>query len=228
VPETADGVVVGEDGVARCWWGDSDPLYRDYHDHEWGRPVIDDRRMFEKICLEAFQSGLSWLIILRKRENFRRAFQDFDPEAVAGFNEATIDELMANPGIVRNRPKILATVNNARRCLEVVDEFGSLAAYVWSFEPDVSSRPKVVDRATLMTLSTSPESVAMSKDLRKRGWAFVGPTTLYAMMQSNGIVNDHLAGCQVRAEVERERAARQRGKIDDHYESAKRGANNSV
>jgi len=207
VPEAADGVVVGEDGVVRCWWGDSDPLYRGYHDQEWGRPVVDDRRMFEKICLEGFQSGLSWVTILRKRENFRRAFDGFDPEAVARFDEAAINRLMADAGIVRNRSKIEATVNNARRCLEVVDEFGSLAAYVWSYEPDVSSRPKVMDRATLLTLVTSPESVAMSRDLRNRGWAFVGPTTLYAMMQSNGIVNDHLAGCQVRREVERERAA---------------------
>jgi len=207
MPKIAEGIVVGEDGVARCWWGDSDPLFRGYHDHEWGRPVVDDRRMFEKICLEAFQSGLSWLTILRKRENFRRAFKGFDPEAVARFDEATIDRLMADPGIVRNRPKILATVNNARRCLEIIDEFGSLAAYVWSFEPGTGSRPKIIDRATLLTLGSSPESAAMSKDLRKRGWAFVGPTTLYAMMQSNGIVNDHLVGCQVRADVERERAA---------------------
>jgi DNA-3-methyladenine glycosylase I len=204
----ADGVVVGEDGIARCWWGDSDPLNRDYHDHEWGRPVVDDRRMFEKISLEAFQSGLSWLTILRKRDNFRRAFEGFDPEAVARFDEAAVNRLMTDAGIVRNRAKILATINNARRCLEVIDEFGSLAAYVWSFEPDARSRPKLVDRAALMALATSPESVAMSKDLRKRGWAFVGPTTLYAMMQSNGIVNDHLAGCFARPEVERERAAK--------------------
>jgi DNA-3-methyladenine glycosylase I len=210
MPEPVDGVLRGEDGVARCWWADSDPLFRGYHDGEWGRPVVDDRRMFEKICLEAFQSGLSWLTILRKRENFRRAFEGFEPEAVARFDEARINRLMADPGIVRNRPKILATVNNARRCLEAVAEFGSLSAHLWSFEPDVSSRPPVMDRATLMTLSTSPESVAMSKDLRRRGWAFVGPTTLYAMMQSNGIVNDHLAGCHVRAEVESERAGLRR------------------
>jgi DNA-3-methyladenine glycosylase I len=208
--EAAEGVVFGEDGVARCWWADSDPLYRAYHDGEWGRPVVDDRRMFEKICLEAFQSGLSWLTILRKRENFRRAFEGFEPEAVARFDQARIDRLMADPGIVRNRPKILAAVNNARRCLEVADEFGSLAAHLWSFEPDPESRPKVMDRATLLTLGTSPESRAMSKDLRRRGWAFVGPTTLYAMMQSNGIVNDHLAGCAAQAEVERERAALRR------------------
>jgi DNA-3-methyladenine glycosylase I len=206
VAEPADGIAVGEDGVARCWWADEDPLLRGYHDKEWGRPVTDDRRMFEKICLEGFQSGLSWLTILRKRENFRRAFEGFDPEAVARFDEGRIGRLMADPGIVRNRSKILATVNNARRCLEVVDEFGSLAAYVWSFEPDAGSRPKVMDRATLKTLATSPESAAMSKDLRKRGWAFVGPTTLYAMMQSNGIVNDHLAGCAAGVEVERERS----------------------
>ena len=203
-------MVVGEDGVARCWWAGSDPLLRGYHDGEWGRPVFDDRRMFEKICLEAFQSGLSWLTILRKRENFRRAFEGFDPDAVARFDEARITRLMSDPGIVRNRSKILATVNNARRCLELVDQVGSLAAHLWSFEPDLSSRPKVMDRATLMTLATSPESVAMSKDLRLRGWAFVGPTTLYAMMQSNGIVNDHLSGCRVGAEVERERAALRR------------------
>ena len=201
-----DGLVIGEDGLARCWWSEGDPLNRAYHDTEWGRPVADDRRLFEKFCLEGFQSGLSWLTILRKRPNFRRAFADFDTTVIAGFDEADIDRLMADTGIVRNRPKIEATINNARRYPRLVDEFGSFAAYVWRYEPDPGGRPAVMDRPALLDPSTSPESVALSKDLRKRGWAFVGPTTAYAAMQSMGLVNDHLGGCHVRDEVEGERA----------------------
>jgi DNA-3-methyladenine glycosylase I len=203
----AAGVTIGEDGTARCWWAGSDPLYLDYHDSEWGRPVADDRRLFEKLCLEGFQAGLSWLTILRKRDNFRRAFNSFDIEAVASFDTAAVERLMTNAGIVRNRAKIEATVNNARRCTELLDEFGSFAAYVWRFEPDPRSRPAVLDRASLVEMSTSPESKAMSKDLRRRGWAFVGPTTAYAFMQAMGLVDDHLDACDLRAEVERERRA---------------------
>jgi DNA-3-methyladenine glycosylase I len=202
----ADGIAIGEDGLARCWWADGDPLNRAYHDTEWGRPVSDDRRLFEKLCLEGFQSGLSWLTILRKRPDFRRAFRDFDLPAVAAFDDADVERLMQDTGIVRNRAKIAATINNARRYPELVAEFGSLAAYLWRYEPDPGSRPDVVDRAALTAVSVSPESVAMSKDLRKRGWAFVGPTTAYAAMQALGLVNDHLVGCHIYEVIEAERA----------------------
>ena len=202
-----EGIRIGADGRPRCWWPGDDPLYVAYHDDEWGRPVDDDRRLFEKLCLEGFQSGLSWLTILRKRPNFRRAFAGFDPVAVADFGEGDVERLMADAGIVRNRAKILATINNAQRYPELVAETGSLAAYLWSFEPDATTRPQALDHATLMTFGVSPESKALSRDLRRRGWAFVGPTTAYAAMEAMGIVNDHLDGCWVRPEVERARAA---------------------
>src|SRR3954463_8495743 len=189
-------VVVGDDGIARCWWGAGDALYRSYHDLEWGRPVSDDTRLFEKLCLEGFQSGLSWLTILRKRENFRRAFKGFDVDAVTRFNARTIDRLLQDAGIVRNRAKIEATINNAKRSRDLRTEFGSLAVYVWGFEPKEEA-PQ--DQAT-----------AMSKDLKRRGWAFVGPTTVFSFMQAMGLVNDHLAGCDAHAEVERLRATFQR------------------
>ena len=201
-----NGLEVGEDGLARCWWSAGDPLLLTYHDREWGRPVADDRRLFEKICLEGFQSGLSWLTILRKRSNFRSAFRDFDPETIAGFDDADIDRLMSDTGIVRNRAKIEATVNNAGRYPAVVAAFGSFAAYLWRYEPDPAGRPAVMDHPTLMATSVSAESIAMSKDLRKRGWAFVGPTTAYAAMEAIGLVNDHLGGCHVRDAVEEVRA----------------------
>ena len=200
-----DGVVVGDDGLARCWWGAGDPLYRRYHDDEWGRPVADDRRLFEKLCLEGFQAGLSWLTILRKREHFRQVFAGFDPPAVARFGDREVERLLADPGIVRNRAKIEATINNARRHAELAAEFGSLAAYVWRFEPAPSARPAVLDQAALMGLGRTPESTAMSKDLRRRGWSFVGPTTVYAFMEAMGLVNDHLEGCDRRLPVEGER-----------------------
>jgi DNA-3-methyladenine glycosylase I len=201
------GILVGEGGVARCWWGAGDPLYGQYHDTEWGRPVADDRRLFEKLCLEGFQAGLSWITILRKRDNFRSAFDDFDVQRVADFDTHRIEQLMADTGIVRNRAKILATINNARRCIELCDEFASLAAYVWRFEPDAASRPPVLDHAALTQIGPSREAIALSKDLRRRGWAFVGPTTVYSFMQAMGLVNDHLEGCDFRAEAERARAA---------------------
>ncbi len=194
------GVSIGPDGVARCWWGDSDDLRR-YHDTEWGRPVADDRRLFEKLSLEGFMSGLSWLTILRKRENFRAAFHGFDPSAIARFTTRDVARLMGDEGIVRNRAKIEATINNARRLGDLVDEFGSFAAYAWRFEP--KHRKRLLEQAELTALSTTPESVAMSKDLRKRGWGFVGPTTVYSFMQAMGIVNDHLRGCAAGVEVER-------------------------
>ena len=195
------GVVRGEDGVARCWWPGDDPLYRRYHDREWGRPVRGDRRLFEKLCLEGFQAGLSWLTILRKRESFRAAFADFDPEVVARFTARDVARLMRDASIVRNRAKILATINNARRYLELVAETRTLAAYARRFEP--ASRRGRLDQATLRTLTHTVESVALSKDLRRRCWSFVGPTTVYAFMQAVGIVNDHLQGCAMREEVER-------------------------
>ena len=205
-PPVSDGIRIGADERPRCWWAGDDALYAAYHDDEWGRPVANDRRLFEKLCLEGFQSGLSWLTILRKRENFRRAFAGFDPVAIADFGEHDVERLMGDAGIVRNRAKILATINNARRYPELVAETGSLAAYLWSFEPDPASRPTALDYATLLGFASSAESKAMSRDLRRRGWAFVGPTTAYAAMEAMGIVNDHLDGCWVRPEVERLRA----------------------
>ncbi len=198
---TPPGVSIGPDGVARCWWGDSDELYRAYHDTEWGRPVSDDRRLFEKLSLEGFMSGLSWLTILRKRENFRAAFHGFDVSAIARFTTRDVARLMGDAGIVRNRAKIEATINNARRLGDLVEEFGTFAAYAWRFEP--KPRRKLLDQEALIALGTSPEAVAMSKDLRKRGWGFVGPTTVYSFMQAMGLVNDHLRGCAAGVEVER-------------------------
>ncbi len=205
-----DGVIVGDDDVPRCWWGAGDELYRRYHDTEWGHPVADDRRLFEKLCLEGFQSGLSWLTILRKRENFRRAFADFDIEALSAFGSAEVARLLADAGIVRHRGKIEATINNARRCAELRDEFGSLAAYAWGYEPDPATRPAVLHRDALLAMTSSAESVAMSTDLRRRGWSFVGPITVYSFMEAMGLVNDHLTGCHRREPIEAERLAFER------------------
>ena len=202
-----DRLVRGEDGKARCFWGASTPDYAAYHDREWGRPVTDDTRLFEKICLEGFQSGLSWLTILRKRENFRSAFAGFDFAEVARFGARDVNRLLKDAGIVRHRGKIESTINNAQRALELVKERGSLAAYFWSFEPAPKSRPKTLDWEALRALSKTPESIALSKDLKKRGWSFVGPTTVYAFMQAMGLVNDHIEGCHCRREIERERKA---------------------
>jgi DNA-3-methyladenine glycosylase I len=184
--------------VARCWWCGSDALYCAYHDSEWGFPVGDDQRLFEKICLEGFQAGLSWLTILRKRENFRRAFRGFDPEAVARFNTRSVERLVRDPGIVRHRGKIESAIQNARRALALREECGSLAAYFWSFEPESRARPRRVTRKALASLTESDASRAMSRDLKSRGWSFVGPTTLYAFMQAMGLVNDHLEDCASR------------------------------
>ncbi len=184
-------VVVGEDGVARCRWGDSTPEYRVYHDAEWGFPVGDDTRLFEKLSLEGFQAGLSWLTILRKREAFRRAFAGFDVERIARFGDADSARLMGDQEIVRNRAKIEAVINNARRALEIIESEGSLAHYVWSFE-------------------ASPDGKALAGDLKRRGWRFVGPTTVYAFMQAMGLVNDHAEGCDTRPKVEAARNKFQR------------------
>ena len=200
------GLVTGTDGKARCWWHGNLGDYLAYHDTEWGRPVADDRRLFEKICLEGFQSGLSWLTILRKRENFRAAFAAFDFGEIARFGDRDVERLLQDAGIVRHRGKIVSTINNARRAIEMVDSEGSLAAYFWEWEPRPEDRPDRVDFDTLRQLGKTDVSTALSKDLKKRGWSFVGPTTVYAFMQAMGLVNDHIEGCWCRSEVEAERA----------------------
>ncbi|MEO7940904.1 MAG: DNA-3-methyladenine glycosylase I [Burkholderiaceae bacterium] len=196
-----DGLFADDQQVARCSWCQATPTYRNYHDAEWGFPVADDRRLFEKICLEGFQSGLSWLTILNKRDAFRRGFANFDIEALARFGEEEVARLLLDAGIVRHRGKIASTINNARRAIALRDECGSLAAYFWRWEPDPATRPASITRETLRTITTSPESVALSKDLKKRGWTFVGPTTVYAFMQAMGLVNDHVQGCATRDRV---------------------------
>ena len=206
-PAGRPALPVDDDGLARCPWGRAPDIYRAYHDTEWGRPVVDDRRLFEKLCLEGFQAGLSWLTILRKREAFRAAFEGFDPALVARFTEHDVDRLVADAGIVRHRGKITSTVNNAQRYAELVAERGSLAAHVWSFEPAPRDRPRRVTQEWLAAHPTSPVSVALSRDLKRRGWTFVGPTTVYAFLQAMGLVDDHLEGCHVRADVEQLRAA---------------------
>jgi DNA-3-methyladenine glycosylase I len=195
----------GADGRVRCFWSGSDPLYQRYHDREWGRPVRNDVRLFEKLSLEGFQSGLSWLTILRKRENFRAAFRAFDIEAVAAFKARDVNRLLRDAGIVRHRGKIESTINNARRALELRQEFGSLARFYWSHEPQPDERPKTLDLETLRTMGQTEASRRLSKELKRRGFSFVGPTTAYAFMQAMGLVNDHLEGCEFRAEVEAQR-----------------------
>ncbi|MEM9464753.1 MAG: DNA-3-methyladenine glycosylase I [Actinomycetota bacterium] len=196
--------LIGDDGVARCWWAGSAEDYIEYHDTEWGRPVVDDVRLFEKICLEGFQSGLAWITILRKRENFRAAFDGFDFRIVAGYGDDDVARLLDDAGIVRHQGKIRSTINNARRAIELVDDAGSLAAYFWSWEPTGAE----ADRTGAWEIqATTPTSTALARDLKKRGWTFVGPTTVYAFMQAMGLVNDHLNGCAVRDECEAERAA---------------------
>jgi DNA-3-methyladenine glycosylase I len=196
------GLFEADDGLLRCAWCQASPTYRHYHDTEWGWPVTDDRRLFEKLCLEGFQAGLSWLTILNKREAFRRGFANFEAEHIARFKEADVLRLLADAGIVRHRGKIESTINNAKRVLELRAEFGSLHAYAQQYRAAPAARPKRLTLVALKALSTSPESVAMSKDLKKRGWSFVGPTTVYAFMQAMGLVNDHLDGCHVRAGIE--------------------------
>jgi DNA-3-methyladenine glycosylase I len=192
----SDGLVISEDGVTRCFWGGGDhDDYRHYHDTEWGVPMRDDHRLFEKLCLEGFQAGLSWLTILRKRENFRRAFAGFDPAAVAAFGPDDVERLLGDAGIVRHRGKIASAINNAQCTLDVIDEAGSFADYVWSFEPPPSERPSVVTYEWLMANAVTPASTRLARDLKRRGFTFVGPTTVYAFMQAMGLVNDHIDGC---------------------------------
>ena len=193
--------IAGPDGKPRCGWCGSVPEFFPYHDAEWGFPVDDDRRLFEKLSLEGFQSGLSWRTILNKRENFRAAFHGFDFDRVARFTQRDVARLLEDAGIVRHRGKIEAVINNAKRAQEMVKAEGSLAAYIWRYEPDPSEIAKP------QTLTTSPQSVALSKDLKKLGWKFVGPTTVFAFMQAMGLINDHVEGCTIRAKVERARRA---------------------
>lgn len=193
--------IAGPDGKPRCAWCAAAPEFFAYHDEEWGYPVGDDHRLFEKLCLEGFQSGLSWRTILAKRENFRAAFKDFDFDKIARFTARDVDRLLRDDGIVRHRGKIEAVVNNARRAREMVAQEGSLAAFLWSYEPDPTSLGQP------QTASTSPESVALSKELKKRGWKFVGPTTVYAFMQAMGLINDHAEGCALRAKAAKARKA---------------------
>ena len=204
------GLFEAPDGQLRCHWCASTPTYQAYHDGEWGFPVTDERRLFEKLCLEGFQAGLSWLTILNKREAFRRGFAQFDAQRLARFGEKDVARLLADEGIVRHRGKIESAINNAKRALELREEFGSLAAYAWRYEPDAASRPKRITHEALRAMTTSPEAVAMSKDLKKRGWSFVGPTTVYAFMQAMGLVNDHIEGCHAREPALKARVALER------------------
>lgn len=191
--------ITGPDGQERCRWCDAAPDFFDYHDTEWGFPVSDDHRLFEKLCLEGFQSGLSWRMILAKRENFRAAFHDFDFDRIARYTQRDINRLLKDEGIVRHRGKIEAVINNARRAQDLVEQEGSLAAFIWRYEPDAKQL------AEPQSVSTSAESIALSKDLKKLGWKFVGPTTVYAFMQAMGLINDHVGDCVIRAKVENAR-----------------------
>ncbi len=216
----AEGLVRNEDGVVRCWWGGAERIgvgarinpgtdavsLRAYHDDEWGMPVTDDVRLFEKLVLEGFQSGLSWLTILRKREAFRRAFAGFDFRRVARFDERDVERLLDDASIVRHRGKIESTIANARRAIELVEAEGSLAAFVWSYEPEPSTRPARMTHAALRELAHTDASRTLAKELKRRGWTFVGPTTVYAFMQAMGLVDDHLEGCAARPRVEAARA----------------------
>lgn len=197
--------MTGPDGQRRCRWCLAAPEFLAYHDKEWGFPVDDDRRLFEKLCLEGFQSGLSWRTILAKRENFRAAFDGFDFNRIAAFTETDVERLLQDDGIVRHRGKIAAVINNARRAQELVKQNGSLAAYVWRFEPRVEKL--VEELAAPQTASISAASIALSKELKRRGWSFVGPTTVHAFMQAMGLINDHADGCVVREEAAHARAA---------------------
>ena len=188
--------VLGPDGKRRCRWSDAAPEFIAYHDTEWGFPVSDDQRLFEKLSLEGFQSGLSWRTILAKRENFREAFHGFDLERVARYSARDVERLLANAGIVRHRGKIEAVINNARRARELVKREGSLAAFLWRYEP------KAAELGPPQAATTSAASIALSKELKKQGWAFVGPTTVYSFMQAMGLINDHVADCALRAKVE--------------------------
>ena len=212
-----DGLPAGlarrADGTPVCWWGEGHEDYAAYHDWEWGMPVLDDVSLYEKMCLEGFQSGLSWLTILRKRTHFRTAFSGFDFEQVASFGAGDVERLLGDAGIVRHRGKIEATINNARAAIDTVEAHGSLATFFWSFEPEPAARPAQIDHVTVVDMATTVESTAMSRALKKLGWRFVGPTTCYALMQAAGIVNDHLDGCHRRQKIEEMRSLVMRQQI---------------
>lgn len=195
----SSGLFTDDADRSRCTWCQATAFYQNYHDAEWGFPVQDERRLFEKICLEGFQAGLSWLTILNKRENFRAAFANFEADQVSSFDANDVKRLLSDAGIVRHAGKIASTINNAKRVLELRREFGSLGAYVWRLEPHAASRPQHITHETLKTFTTSSASTGLSTDLKKRGWTFVGPTTMYAFMQAMGLVNDHIEGCHSRA-----------------------------
>ncbi|MGB8329166.1 MAG: DNA-3-methyladenine glycosylase I [Polyangiales bacterium] len=203
MPRLSKGLVRGDDGLPRCWWCASAADYAGYHDEEWGWPVHDDVRLFEKICLEGFQSGLSWLTILRKRQSFRSAFAGFDYHRIARFNQRSVERLLGDASIVRHRGKIESTINNARRAVELEEEFGSLSSFFWERVPPENERPRTMTHSALMKLTQTQASTALSKELKSRGWSFVGPTTIYAFMQAMGLVNDHLVGCFVRERISR-------------------------
>ena len=202
--ELVDGLVRGSDGVVRCWWADGDELYRRYHDEEWGVPIGDDGTLFELLCLEGFQAGLSWITILRKRDALRRAFAGFDPEVVASFRPADVERLLVDASIIRNRAKVEATVGNARAALRM--PAGELGRLVWDGEPLAADRPATMDAAAVRSLVSTSESNALSAALKGRGFRFVGPTTVYAFMQSAGVVNDHVEGCPRRNACQSARA----------------------
>ncbi len=200
--ENHPDTVTGQDGLNRCWWAGLDPEYQRYHDEEWGRPVHDDQKLFEKLCLEGFQAGLSWLTILKKRKAFRTAFDHFDPVIMANYNQDKIKELLDNASIIMNKAKINACIANARILPDIIKTYGSFSSYVWSFKPKPDERPKMKDRKTLHALSSVPSSHALSRDLKKKGFKFVGPTIIYAFMQSVGMINDHVTTCHCHDEVE--------------------------
>jgi len=204
VAETDSGLILDGQGVPRCFW---QPAMPHYHDHEWGRPVSDDRRLYEKICLEGFQAGMAWITILRKREAFREAFDDFDFARVARYTDRDVERLMGNAGIVRNRAKIVSAINNARCALALADEAGSLSGWLWKHEPSAQERPATVDRHYWDNNPTSAASTTLSRALKRRGWTFVGPTTIHAFMQAVGMVNEHMNGCVCHQEIAAARGA---------------------
>lgn len=202
---TNEAVRAGDDGTARCWWCTESPAYRRYHDEEWGRPVRSDRRIYEKICLEGFQAGLSWRTILEKRDAFREAFDDFEIERVASYDSADVERLLDNEAIVRHRGKIESAIGNARRALELIEEAGSLARFVWQFEPPPEDRPETVTRAFFERRTESESSRRLAGALSDRGWTYVGPTTMHSLLRAIGIVNDHVEGCDLRPVCEEAR-----------------------